>query len=157
MTSKWKYRISVRAVILSLPYFVFPFVKPRDRLKVGGSGMGFRYRTTFLWKSFTTVLQLVLGWSGQAFYNFRIHGQEIGRRRYLRTAGSRAFAHNSLGAIVCSERNQISTRQNCAEIGPSNARLLSGRLRFRPKYPACRSFQHLASMHRRCLFPLSVV
>jgi hypothetical protein len=36
------------------------------------------------------------------------------------------------------------TRQNCAEIGPSDARLLSGRLRFRPTYPACRSFQHLA-------------
>jgi hypothetical protein len=37
MTSKWKYRISVRAVILSLSsYFVFPFVKPGDRLKVGG-------------------------------------------------------------------------------------------------------------------------
>jgi hypothetical protein len=31
------------------------------------------------------VLQLVLGWSGQAFYNFRIHGQEMGRRRHLRT------------------------------------------------------------------------
>jgi len=28
MTSKWKYRISVRTVILSLSYFVFPFVKP---------------------------------------------------------------------------------------------------------------------------------
>src|SRR6202011_5639636 len=55
MTSKWKYRISVRAVILSLPYFVFPFVKPGDRLKVGGPGVWvFRYRTTFLWKSFTT-------------------------------------------------------------------------------------------------------
>src|ERR1700731_2350454 len=37
------------------------------------------------------VLQLVLGWSGQAFYNFRIHGQESGRRRHLRTPGSRAF------------------------------------------------------------------
>src|SRR5271157_5346079 len=36
MTSKWKYRISVRAVILSLSYFVFPFVKPGDHLKVGG-------------------------------------------------------------------------------------------------------------------------
>ena len=37
MTSQWKYRISVRAVILSLSsYFVFPFVKPGDRLKVGG-------------------------------------------------------------------------------------------------------------------------
>ena len=41
MTSKWKYRISVRAVILSLSsYFVFPFVvpfvKPGDRLKFGG-------------------------------------------------------------------------------------------------------------------------
>ena len=31
------------------------------------------------------VLQLVFGWSGQAFYSFRIHGQEIGRRRHLRT------------------------------------------------------------------------
>ena len=31
MTSKWKYRISVRAVILSLSYFVFPFVKPDQR------------------------------------------------------------------------------------------------------------------------------
>jgi hypothetical protein len=39
MTSKWKYKISVRAVILSLSsYFVFPFVKPGDRLKVGGRG-----------------------------------------------------------------------------------------------------------------------
>ena len=37
MTSQWKYRISVRAVILSLSsYFVFPIVKPGDRLKVGG-------------------------------------------------------------------------------------------------------------------------
>jgi hypothetical protein len=43
------------------------------------------------------ILQLILGWIEQAFYNFRIHGQEIGRRRHLRTAGSRAFAHNSLG------------------------------------------------------------
>jgi hypothetical protein len=31
------------------------------------------------------VLQLVFGWSGQAFYSFRIHGQEISRRRHLRT------------------------------------------------------------------------
>ena len=37
------------------------------------------------------VLQLVLGWSGQAFYNFRIHGQEIGRRRHLRTRLLREF------------------------------------------------------------------
>ena len=33
------------------------------------------------------VLQLVLGWSGQAFYNFRIHG----RRRQLRTHLLREF------------------------------------------------------------------
>jgi hypothetical protein len=37
------------------------------------------------------VLQLVLGWSGQAFYNFRIHDQEIGRRRRLRTHLLREF------------------------------------------------------------------
>ena len=37
------------------------------------------------------VLQLVLGWSGQAFYNFRIHGQEIGRRRHWRTHLLREF------------------------------------------------------------------
>jgi hypothetical protein len=37
------------------------------------------------------VLQLVLGWSGQAFYNFRIHGQEIGRRRHLRIHLPREF------------------------------------------------------------------
>ena len=37
------------------------------------------------------VLQLVLGWSGQAFYNFPIHGQEIGRRRHLRTHLLREF------------------------------------------------------------------
>jgi hypothetical protein len=37
------------------------------------------------------VLQLVLGWNGQAFYNFRIHGQEIGRRRHLRTHLLRQF------------------------------------------------------------------
>ena len=33
MTSKWKYRINVRAVIFSLSYFVFPFVKHGDRLR----------------------------------------------------------------------------------------------------------------------------
>jgi hypothetical protein len=37
------------------------------------------------------VLQLVFGWSGQAFYNFRIHGQEISRRRHLRTRLLRQF------------------------------------------------------------------
>jgi hypothetical protein len=37
------------------------------------------------------VLQLVFGWSGQAFYNFRIHGQEIVRRRHLRTHLLREF------------------------------------------------------------------
>ena len=37
------------------------------------------------------VLQLVFAWSGQAFYNFRIHGQEIGRRRHLRTHLLREF------------------------------------------------------------------
>ena len=33
---KWKYRISVRAVILSLSYFVFPFVKSGDPRPLGG-------------------------------------------------------------------------------------------------------------------------
>ena len=42
-------------------------------------------------EEFHDVLQLVLGWSGQAFYNFRIHGQEIGRRRHLRTHLLREF------------------------------------------------------------------
>jgi Plasmid pRiA4b ORF-3-like protein len=37
------------------------------------------------------VLQLVFGWSEQAFYNFRIHGQEIVRRRHLRTHLLREF------------------------------------------------------------------
>jgi hypothetical protein len=37
------------------------------------------------------VLQFVLGWSGQAFYNFRIHDQEIGRQRHLRTHLLREF------------------------------------------------------------------
>jgi Plasmid pRiA4b ORF-3-like protein len=37
------------------------------------------------------VLQLVFGWSGQAFYHFRLHGQEIGRRRHLRTQLLREF------------------------------------------------------------------
>src|ERR1700736_7026754 len=35
MTSKWKYRISVRAVILSRSYFVFPFNKPDQRERFG--------------------------------------------------------------------------------------------------------------------------
>src|SRR5258705_11409626 len=37
------------------------------------------------------VLQLVLGWSGQAFYNFLIHGQKIDRQRHLRTHLLREF------------------------------------------------------------------
>ena len=40
MTSKWKYRISVRAVILSLSYFVFPFRQTWRPPKSRGSGMG---------------------------------------------------------------------------------------------------------------------
>lgn len=85
MTSQSKYRISVRAVILSLSsYFCFPFVKPGDRLKFGGRVWVFGTGRPFSGRVHD-VLQLVLGWSGQAFYNFRIHGQEIGRRRHLRT------------------------------------------------------------------------
>jgi len=91
MTSQWKYRISVRAVILSLSsYFVFPFVKPGDRLKFGGRVWVFGTGRPFSGRVHD-VLQLVLGWSGQAFYNFRIHGQEIGRRRHLRTHRLREF------------------------------------------------------------------
>jgi len=37
------------------------------------------------------VLQLTLGWRGGLFYSFRIHGQEIGRRRHLRTRLLREF------------------------------------------------------------------
>jgi hypothetical protein len=37
------------------------------------------------------VLKLVFAWSGQAFYNFRIYGQEIGRRRHSRTHLLREF------------------------------------------------------------------
>jgi len=31
------------------------------------------------------VLQLTFGWRCHSFYSFRIHGQEISRRRHLRT------------------------------------------------------------------------
>ena len=37
------------------------------------------------------VLQLTLGWRCEPFYSFRIHGQEISRRRHLRSRLLREF------------------------------------------------------------------
>src|ERR1700693_2959052 len=69
-------RLTLRVVLLKVSPLVARLISVPDELSL---------------EELHDVLQLVLGWSGQAFYNFRIHGQEIGRRRHLRTRLLREF------------------------------------------------------------------
>ncbi len=69
-------RLTIRVVLLKVSPLVARLILVPDDLSL---------------EELHDVLQLVLGWSGQAFYNFRIHGQEIGRRRHLRTHLLREF------------------------------------------------------------------
>src|SRR6202047_1509437 len=69
-------RLTIRVVLLKVSPLVARLISVPDDLSL---------------EELRDVLQLVLGWSGQAFYNFRIHGQEIGRRRHLRTHLLREF------------------------------------------------------------------
>ena len=69
-------RLTLRVVLLKVSPLVARLISVPDDLSL---------------EELHDVLQLVLGWSGQAFYNFRIHGQEIGRRRHLRTHLLREF------------------------------------------------------------------
>ena len=68
-------RLTIRVVLLKVSPLVARLISVPDDLSL---------------EELHDVLQLVLGWSGQAFYNFRIHGQEIGRR-HLRTHLLREF------------------------------------------------------------------
>ena len=67
-------RLTIRVVLLKVSPLVARLISVPDDLSL---------------EELHHVLQL--GWSGQAFYNFRIHGQEIGRRRHLRTHLLREF------------------------------------------------------------------
>ena len=69
-------RLTIRVVLLKVSPLVARLISVPDDLSL---------------EELHDVLQLVLGWSGQAFYNFRIHGQEIGRRRHLRARLLREF------------------------------------------------------------------
>jgi hypothetical protein len=69
-------RLTIRVVLLKVSPLVARLISVPDDLSL---------------EELHDVLQLVLGWSGQAFYNFRIHGQEIGRGRHLRTHLLREF------------------------------------------------------------------
>ena len=69
-------RLTLRVVLLKVSPLVARLISVPDDLSL---------------EELHEVLQLVLGWSGQASYNFRIHGQEIGRRRHLRTHLLREF------------------------------------------------------------------
>ena len=69
-------RLTIRVVLLKVSPLVARLISVPDDLSL---------------EELHDVLQLVLGWSGQAFYNFRIHDQEIGRRRHLRTHLLREF------------------------------------------------------------------
>jgi pRiA4b ORF-3-like protein len=69
-------RLTLRVVLLKVSPLVARLISVPDDL---------------LLEELHDVLQLVFGWSGQAFYNFRIHGQEIGRRVRLRTHLLREF------------------------------------------------------------------
>src|SRR4029077_3826597 len=63
-------RVTLRVVLLKVSPLVARLISVQDDLSL---------------EELHDVLQLVFGWSGQAFYNFRIHGQEIDRRGHLRT------------------------------------------------------------------------
>ena len=69
-------RLTLRVVLLKVSPLVARLISVPDDLSL---------------EELHDVLQLVFGWSGQAFYSFRIHGQEIGRRRHLRTHLLREF------------------------------------------------------------------
>src|SRR5260370_2979784 len=69
-------RLTLRVVLLKVSPLVARLISVPDHLSV---------------EELHEVLQLVFGWSGQASYSFRIHGQEIGRRRHLRTHLLREF------------------------------------------------------------------
>jgi hypothetical protein len=69
-------RLTLRVVLLKVSPLVARLISVPDELSL---------------EELHDVLQLVLGWSGLAFYNFRIHGQEIGRQRHLRTHLLREF------------------------------------------------------------------
>ena len=69
-------RLTLRVVLLKVSPLVARLISVPDDLSL---------------EELHDVLQVVFGWSGQAFYNFRIHGQEIGRRRHLRTHLLREF------------------------------------------------------------------
>ena len=69
-------RLTLRVVLLKVSPLVARLISVPDDLSL---------------EELHDVLQLVFGWSGQAFYNFRIHCQEIGRRRHLRTHLLREF------------------------------------------------------------------
>ena len=58
-------RLTLRVVLLKVSPLVARLISVPDDLSL---------------EELHDVLQLVFGWSGQAFYNFRIHGQEIGRQ-----------------------------------------------------------------------------
>ena len=159
MTSQWKYRISVRAVILSLSsYFFFPFVKPGDRLKFGGRVWVFGTGRPFSGRVHD-VLQLVLGWSGQAFYNFRIHGQEIGRRRHLRTGASSGAAKRSYTlttSSICGNGRYafwISNRDRQKPGGPVAWQAAPRRHR---KSAALRDFTAHSGECEKCLYPTTL-
>ena len=69
-------RLTLRVVLLKVSPLVARLISVPDDLSL---------------EELHDVLQLVFGWSGQAFYNFRIQGQEIGRQRHLRTHLLREF------------------------------------------------------------------
>src|SRR6266436_1013536 len=69
-------RLTLRVVLLKVSPLVARLISVPDDLSL---------------EELHDVLQFVLGWSGQALYNFRIHDQEIGRQRHLRTHLLREF------------------------------------------------------------------
>ena len=69
-------RLTIRVVLLKVSPLVARLISVPDDLSL---------------EELHDVLQLVFGWSGQAFYNFRIHGEETCRRRHLRTRLLRQF------------------------------------------------------------------
>jgi len=69
-------RLTLRVVLLKVSPLVARLISVPDDLSL---------------EELHDVLQLVFGWSGQAFSTFCIHGQEIGRRRHLRSHLLREF------------------------------------------------------------------
>jgi hypothetical protein len=115
-------RLILRAVLRNVRPMVIPLVSVSDRTDLHG---------------LHDVFHAILGWSGDLGYLVRSRPRVQQLPPQHTIEGASTFSAAPTGEVPVRSRRH-------GPMGMGRARLLSGRLRFRPTYPACRSFQHLA-------------